>query len=81
MKMGGAHEIYVLGGMQGVGAMAIGTETIKPVDMLVGPGNAFVAEAKDNCMAKLVSIYLLVQLKLWLLQMKLLMVKYVQQTY
>ena len=46
MKMGGAHEIYVLGGMQGVGAMAIGTETIKPVDMLVGPGNAFVAEAK-----------------------------------
>ena len=46
MKMGGAHEIYVLGGMQGVGAMAIGTETIKPVDMLVGPGNAYVAEAK-----------------------------------
>ena len=46
MKMGGAHEIYVLGGMQGVGAVAIGTETIKPVDMLVGPGNAYVAEAK-----------------------------------
>ncbi len=46
MQMGGAHEIYVLGGMQAVGAMAIGTETIKPVDMLVGPGNAFVAEAK-----------------------------------
>jgi sulfopropanediol 3-dehydrogenase len=46
MHMGGAHEIYVLGGMQAVGAMAIGTETIKPVDMLVGPGNAFVAEAK-----------------------------------
>ena len=46
MKMGGAHEIYVLGGMQGVGAMAIGTESIKPVDMLVGPGNAYVAEAK-----------------------------------
>lgn len=46
MKMGGAHEIYVLGGMQAVGAMALGTETIKPVDMLVGPGNAFVAEAK-----------------------------------
>jgi hypothetical protein len=44
--MGGAHEIYVLGGMQAVGAMAIGTETIKPVDMLVGPGNAYVAEAK-----------------------------------
>ncbi len=46
MHMGGAHEIYVLGGMQAVGAMAIGTETIKPVDMLVGPGNAYVAEAK-----------------------------------
>ncbi|MBN8532477.1 MAG: histidinol dehydrogenase [Rhizobiales bacterium] len=46
MHMGGAHEIYVLGGIQAVGAMALGTETIKPVDMLVGPGNAFVAEAK-----------------------------------
>ena len=46
MKLGGAHEIYVLGGIQAVGAMAIGTETIRPVDMLVGPGNAFVAEAK-----------------------------------
>ena len=46
MHLGGAHEIYVLGGMQAVGAMAIGTETIKPVDMLVGPGNAYVAEAK-----------------------------------
>lgn len=46
MHRGGAHEIYVLGGMQAVGAMALGTETIKPVDMLVGPGNAYVAEAK-----------------------------------
>jgi len=46
MHLAGADEIYVLGGMQAVGAMAIGTETIKPVDMLVGPGNAFVAEAK-----------------------------------
>jgi sulfopropanediol 3-dehydrogenase len=46
MKLGGAHEIYVLGGMQAVGAMAIGTETIDPVHMIVGPGNAFVAEAK-----------------------------------
>jgi len=44
--MAGADEIYALGGIQAVGAMAIGTETIKPVDMLVGPGNAFVAEAK-----------------------------------
>lgn len=46
MHLGGAHEIYVLGGMQAVGAMAIGTETIRPVDMIVGPGNAYVAEAK-----------------------------------
>lgn len=46
MKLGGAHEIYVLGGIQAVGAMAIGTQTIDPVRMLVGPGNAFVAEAK-----------------------------------
>lgn len=46
MHLGGAHEIYVMGGMQAVCAMAIGTETIAPVDMLVGPGNAYVAEAK-----------------------------------
>jgi len=46
MHMAGAHEIYVLGGIQAVGAMALGTQTITPVDMLVGPGNAFVAEAK-----------------------------------
>ncbi|SLN19607.1 Sulfopropanediol 3-dehydrogenase [Roseivivax jejudonensis] len=46
MHLGGAHEIYVLGGIQAVGAMALGTETIDPVHMLVGPGNAFVAEAK-----------------------------------
>lgn len=46
MHMGGAHEIYVLGGMQAVGAMALGTETVDPVHMIVGPGNAFVAEAK-----------------------------------
>ena len=46
MHLGGAHEIYVLGGMQAVGAMALGTETIEPVHMLVGPGNAYVAEAK-----------------------------------
>jgi len=46
MHLGGAHEIYVLGGIQAIGAMALGTETIRPVDMLVGPGNAFVAEAK-----------------------------------
>ncbi|WP_406854239.1 histidinol dehydrogenase [Alsobacter sp. KACC 23698] len=46
MQMGGADEILVLGGVQAVAAMAVGTETIKPVDMLVGPGNAYVAEAK-----------------------------------
>ena len=44
--MAGADEIYCLGGIQAVGAMAIGTESIAPVNMLVGPGNAFVAEAK-----------------------------------
>ena len=44
--MAGADEIYAIGGIQAVGAMALGTESIKPVDMLVGPGNAFVAEAK-----------------------------------
>ena len=46
MDMGGADEIYCLGGVQAVGAMAIGTEAIAVVDMLVGPGNAYVAEAK-----------------------------------
>lgn len=46
MKLGGADEIYILGGIQAVAAMALGTETIAPVDMLVGPGNAYVAEAK-----------------------------------
>lgn len=44
--MAGADEIYCLGGIQAIGAMAIGTQSIAPVDMLVGPGNAFVAEAK-----------------------------------
>ncbi|KQT46935.1 histidinol dehydrogenase [Devosia sp. Leaf420] len=46
MHLAGADEILVLGGVQAIGAMALGTETIAPVDMLVGPGNAFVAEAK-----------------------------------
>ena len=46
MHLAGADEIYCLGGVQAVGGMALGTETIKSVDMLVGPGNAFVAEAK-----------------------------------
>lgn len=46
MHLGGATEIYCLGGMQAVGVMALGSATVAPVDMLVGPGNAFVAEAK-----------------------------------
>ena len=46
MHMGGADEILVLGGVQAVGAMAIGTQSLPGVDMLVGPGNMFVAEAK-----------------------------------
>ena len=46
MVLAGADEIYVLGGVQAIVAMALGTETIAPVDMLCGPGNAYVAEAK-----------------------------------
>jgi sulfopropanediol 3-dehydrogenase len=46
MHFGGADEIFVLGGVQAVAAMALGTDTIAPVDMIVGPGNAYVAEAK-----------------------------------
>jgi sulfopropanediol 3-dehydrogenase len=46
MHFGGADEIFVLGGVQAVAAMALGTETISAVDMIVGPGNAYVAEAK-----------------------------------
>jgi len=46
MDMAGADEIYTMGGIQAIAAMAVGTETIGGVDMIVGPGNAFVAEAK-----------------------------------
>ena len=46
MHFGGADDIYVLGGVQAIAAMALGTESITPVDMIVGPGNAYVAEAK-----------------------------------
>jgi sulfopropanediol 3-dehydrogenase len=46
MHLAGADEIYTLGGVQAIGAMALGTGSIKPVDMLAGPGNAYVAEAK-----------------------------------
>lgn len=52
MHMAGAHEIYVMGGIQAIGAMAIGTQTIEPVHMLVGPGNAYVAEAKRQLFGK-----------------------------
>ncbi len=46
IHFGGAHEIYIVGGAQAIGMLAYGTETVSPVDMVVGPGNAFVAEAK-----------------------------------
>lgn len=46
MHLAGADEIYLLGGVQAVAAMAIGTETVAPVSLIAGPGNAFVAEAK-----------------------------------
>ncbi|MEV4736612.1 MULTISPECIES: histidinol dehydrogenase [unclassified Microbacterium] len=46
MKLAGADEIYILGGVQAVAAMAVGTDTIQPVNMIAGPGNAYVAEAK-----------------------------------
>ncbi len=46
IALAGADEIYILGGVQAIAAMALGTETIAPVDMVVGPGNAYVTEAK-----------------------------------
>jgi sulfopropanediol 3-dehydrogenase len=52
MHLGGADEIYVLGGVQAVAAMGLGTETVRAVDMLVGPGNAYVAEAKRQLYGK-----------------------------
>jgi sulfopropanediol 3-dehydrogenase len=53
MHFGGADEIYVLGGVQAVAAMALGTDTIDPVDMIVGPGNAYVAEAKRQLFGRI----------------------------
>jgi len=53
MDMAGADEIYVLGGVQAIAAMAIGTESIAPVDMIVGPGNAYVAEAKRQLFGRI----------------------------
>ncbi|HTP01667.1 MAG TPA: histidinol dehydrogenase [Anaerolineales bacterium] len=52
MALGGADEIYILGGVQAIAAMALGTETFRPVSMLVGPGNAYVAEAKRQLFGK-----------------------------
>lgn len=52
MYMAGADEMYLLGGVQAIAMMAIGTETVAPVDMLVGPGNAYVAEAKRQLFGK-----------------------------
>jgi sulfopropanediol 3-dehydrogenase len=52
MHMAGADEIYLLGGVQAVAMMALGTETVQGVDMLVGPGNAYVAEAKRQLFGK-----------------------------
>ena len=53
MVLGGADEIYVLGGVQAIAAMALGTQTIAPVDMLCGPGNAYVAEAKRQLFGRI----------------------------
>ncbi len=52
MSMAGADEIYILGGVQAIAMMALGTETVHSVDMLVGPGNAYVAEAKRQLYGK-----------------------------
>jgi sulfopropanediol 3-dehydrogenase len=52
MYLAGADEMYLLGGVQAVAMMALGTETVKGVDMLVGPGNAYVAEAKRQLFGK-----------------------------
>jgi sulfopropanediol 3-dehydrogenase len=53
MHMAGADEIYCMGGVQAVAAMAIGTQTIAPTDMIVGPGNAYVAEAKRQLFGRI----------------------------
>ncbi|OPA86540.1 histidinol dehydrogenase [Pseudomonas fluorescens] len=53
MYLAGADEIYCLGGVQAIAAFALGTDTFKPVDMIVGPGNAYVAEAKRQLFGKI----------------------------
>ena len=52
MHLGGADEIYILGGVQAIASMALGTQTVSPVDVIVGPGNAYVAEAKRQLFGK-----------------------------
>lgn len=53
MHLGGADEIFCLGGVQAIAAFALGTQTIRPVDMITGPGNAFVAEAKRQLFGRI----------------------------
>src|SRR6516165_2479958 len=53
MHLGGADEIYCMGGVQAIAAMALGTKSIEPVSMIVGPGNAFVAEAKRQLFGRI----------------------------
>ena len=65
MHLGGAHEIYVMGGIQAVGAMALGTETIDPVHMLVGPETRLLLRQNVSSMDELVSIFLLDQRRQW----------------
>lgn len=65
MHFAGAHEIYVLGGIQAIGAMALGTETIAPVDMLVGPGNASWPRPSGNCSGASASIFSPVRPRRW----------------
>ncbi len=57
IKLGGAHEIYVMGGIQAVGAMALGTQTIKPVHMLVGPATPMSRKPSASSMAASASIF------------------------
>jgi len=52
MHFGGADDIYILGGVQAIASMALGTQSVDPVDMLIGPGNAYVAEAKRQLFGK-----------------------------
>ena len=65
LNLSGVDEVYKIGGAQAIGALAYGTETIRPVDKIFGPGNAYVNEAKDRFLGKLELIYYLDQVKLW----------------